>query len=41
MKRSTFLIDPAGEIVREWISVKVDGHVEQVMEALKEAKKKG
>jgi thioredoxin-dependent peroxiredoxin len=40
VKRSTFLIGPSGEIVREWIGVKLDGHVEQVVEALKEASKK-
>ena len=37
--RSTFLIDPEGRIVREWRKVKVDGHAQAVLEALKEAKK--
>jgi thioredoxin-dependent peroxiredoxin len=35
--RSTFLISPAGKIARAWRSVKVDGHVEKVLEALKAA----
>jgi peroxiredoxin Q/BCP len=34
--RSTFLIGPDGTIRRVWKSVKVDGHDEAVMEALKE-----
>lgn len=33
--RSTFLIDPKGVLVREWRKVKVDGHVEAVLDALK------
>ena len=40
VKRSTFLIGPGGELVREWIGVKVDGHVEAVVEALREARNK-
>ncbi len=36
--RSTFLIDPAGVIVREWRGVKVPGHVEEVLAALRELK---
>ena len=35
--RSTFLIDPDGNIVYEWRRVKVKGHVEDVLEKLKEA----
>jgi len=34
--RSTFLIGPDGTIKRVWKSVKVDGHDEAVIEALKE-----
>lgn len=34
--RSTFLIDPKGNIAAIWPSVKVDGHVEAVLEKLKE-----
>jgi thioredoxin-dependent peroxiredoxin len=34
--RSTFLIDPQGKIARIWRAVKVNGHVEAVMEALEE-----
>ena len=36
--RSTFLIDPKGKLARVWPKVKVDGHVEQVQEALAAAK---
>jgi peroxiredoxin Q/BCP len=36
--RSTFLISPDGKIGRAWSSVKVDGHVDKVLEALREAK---
>jgi len=34
--RSTFLIDPEGRIVKEWKKVRVAGHVEKVLNALKE-----
>jgi len=33
--RSTFLIDQHGILRREWRKVKVDGHVEEVLEAVK------
>ncbi len=33
--RSTFLIDPEGNIRKEWKKVKVKGHVEEVLKALK------
>jgi peroxiredoxin Q/BCP len=33
IERSTFLIDGAGRIVREWRKVKVPGHVDAVLEA--------
>lgn len=33
--RSTFLIDEEGKLVKEWRKVKVDGHVEDVLEAVK------
>jgi peroxiredoxin Q/BCP len=36
--RSTFLIDPKGRIAHVWPKVRVDGHVEQVVEALKAAR---
>jgi len=36
--RSTFIINPEGEIVAEWKKVKVKGHVEAVKEKLKELK---
>jgi len=32
IERSTFVIDAAGRIAREWRGVKVPGHVEQVLE---------
>ncbi|CUH62923.1 Putative peroxiredoxin bcp [Thalassovita gelatinovora] len=33
--RSTFLIDANGNIAREWRKVKVDGHAEDVLDAVK------
>lgn len=36
IERSTFLIDGNGQILREWRKVKVPGHVEQVLEAVKD-----
>jgi len=36
INRSTFLIDRSGKVVRVWPKVKVDGHVEQVLEAIRE-----
>ena len=41
IERSTFLIDPEGILRREWRGVKVKGHVEDVLETLKELNKKG
>lgn len=32
--RSTFLIDATGKLRREWIKVKVKGHVDEVLEAV-------
>ena len=34
--RSTFIINDKGIVVREWRSVKVKGHVDEVLEAVKE-----
>jgi len=36
VERSTFLIDKAGKIARIWRKVKVPGHVEEVLDALKD-----
>ena len=36
IQRSTFLIDAAGKVAKVWKRVKVDGHDEQVLAALKE-----
>jgi len=36
IERSTFLIDDKGVLRKEWRKVKVDGHVEEVLEAIKE-----
>ena len=33
--RSTFLIDAAGKVAREWRGVKVPGHAQEVLEAAK------
>jgi peroxiredoxin Q/BCP len=38
--RSTFLIDKSGKIVRIWRKVKVPGHAEEVLAAVKALKKK-
>ena len=38
--RSTFIIDPNGEIVAEWRKVRVKGHVEEVKNKLKELQNK-
>ncbi len=38
--RATFLIDENGTIARIWRKVKVDGHTEEVMAAIKELDKK-
>ena len=35
IERSTFLIDGAGVLRREWRKVKVQGHAEEVLEAAK------
>ena len=35
IERSTFLIDGAGKVVREWRKVKVPGHVEEVLDAVR------
>ncbi len=39
IERSTFLIDGNGKLRREWRKVKVDGHAEEVLEAVKELRK--
>jgi peroxiredoxin Q/BCP len=36
IERSTFLIDAAGRLAREWRGVKVPGHVDEVLAAVKE-----
>jgi peroxiredoxin Q/BCP len=36
VERSTFLIDADGKLRREWRKVKVDGHVDEVLEAVRE-----
>jgi peroxiredoxin Q/BCP len=36
IERSTFLIDDRGILCREWRKVKVKGHVDEVLEAIKE-----
>ena len=39
--RSTFLIDPAGVVRWVWPSVRVAGHAEEVLDALRRARKEG
>jgi len=36
IERSTFLIDRHGQLVREWRKVRVAGHVEEVLQAVRE-----
>ncbi len=36
IERSTFLINDKGVLKQEWRKVKVDGHIEEVLEAIKE-----
>ena len=36
IERSTFLLDSEGRIAREWRKVKVPGHAEEVLEAVRE-----
>lgn len=36
IERSTFLIDDKGKLRKEWRKVKVNGHVEDVLEAVKD-----
>lgn len=35
IERSTFILNNSGEIVKEWRKVKVPGHAEEVLEAVK------
>ncbi|MCX7717442.1 MAG: thioredoxin-dependent thiol peroxidase [Candidatus Sumerlaeaceae bacterium] len=37
IERSTFLIDPEGRIVRVWRKVKVEGHVDEILDELRAA----
>ncbi|MDA7951029.1 MAG: thioredoxin-dependent thiol peroxidase [Pirellulaceae bacterium] len=39
IKRSTFIIDPAGKIAKIWKAVRVDGHELKVLEALQKLAK--
>lgn len=41
VERSTFLIDPAGVLRREWRRVKVDDHAAEVLKAVKELSDSG
>jgi peroxiredoxin Q/BCP len=34
--RSTFIVNAEGKVLREWRSVKVKGHVKEVLDAAKE-----
>jgi len=38
--RSTFILDPSGNIVKEWRKVKVKGHVQNVLDSLIEIQEK-
>ncbi len=39
IERSTFIIDTNGKLVQEWRKVKVDGHVDEVLDAVKSLNK--
>ena len=39
IERSTFLVNPEGILVQEWRGLKVPGHVEEVLKAVKILKK--
>lgn len=41
IQRSTFVIDPQGKIAKVWKRVNVDGHDEQVLEALRKLNEAG
>jgi peroxiredoxin Q/BCP len=34
--RTTYLIDPSGRVARRWDGVKVDGHADEVLEAVRQ-----
>jgi peroxiredoxin Q/BCP len=36
IERSTFLIDESGKLIKEWRKVKVDGHVDEVFQFIKD-----
>jgi peroxiredoxin Q/BCP len=36
IERSTFLVDATGKLRRQWRKVKIDGHVAEVLEAIRE-----
>lgn len=40
IERSTFLLDASGKLIKEWRGVKVPGHAEEVLEAVKEINSK-
>ena len=35
IERSTFIISPAGKVIKEWRKVKVNGHAKEVLEFIK------
>ena len=35
IERSTFLLSPEGKLMHEWRGVKVNGHIEEILEVLK------
>ena len=35
IERSTFLIDPSGRLVKEWRGIKVDGHIDELLDAIR------
>jgi peroxiredoxin Q/BCP len=41
IERSTFILNPQGQIAHQWRKVKVPGHVQEVLETLKKLQKEG
>ena len=35
IERSTFIIDQSGMVVKEWRKVKINGHVDEVLEVIR------
>jgi peroxiredoxin Q/BCP len=36
IERSTFIIDPNGKLIQAWRAVKVEGHIKEVLQFIKQ-----